>query len=300
MIPRIKISDSFEMSRLAVGFWRLVDWGFSENELLRFVEELIDIGVTTFDHADIYGGYRCESAFGNALFNSSVARDKIEIVTKCGIKVVSENRPENNIHCYDTSKQYIIDETENSLRNLKTDYIDVLLIHRLDYLMNAEEVAEAFTRLKEEGKVRFFGVSNFFRPQFELLQSYLPFKLITDQVEMNLFNFHHLENGDSEFFQMKQIAPMIWSPLAGGRIFTEQSEKAERVRYVLGELKNETGACFDEIALAWLLKIPIDPLLVLGSGKIERIKTAANSFDINLTNEQWYRLWTASKGHDIP
>ena len=166
--------------------------------------------------------------------------------------------------------------------------------------MNAEEVAEAFTLLKESGKVNNFGVSNFSRSQFELLQTFLPFKLVTNQIELNLFNFQHLENGNSEFFQMKKISPMIWSPLAGGRIFTEQSEKAARIRYVLSELKSETGAEYDVIALAWILKIPIMPILVLGSGKIERIKNAAKAFDLKLTNEQWYRLWTASKGYEVP
>ncbi len=300
MIPKLKISDNLELSRLSLGFWRLLEWNYTENELIGFIEKLIEIGVTSFDHADIYGDYRCESVFGNILTKNSHLRSQIQLVTKCGIKLVSKNRPENSFHCYDTTKDYIIAETETSLKNLKTDYLDLLLIHRPDFLMDAEEVAEAFTSLKNSGKVNNFGVSNFTRSQFELLQSSLPFKLATDQIEINLFNFKHLENGDSDFLQMNKIIPMVWSPLAGGRIFTDKSEKAERIRYVLGELKEETRAEYDVIALAWLLKLPLNPVLVLGSGNLDRIRNAANAFNLELTNEQWYRLWTASKGDEVP
>ncbi len=300
MIPKLKISDNLELSQLSLGFWRLLKWNFSGKELLGFIKELTEIGVTSFDHADIYGDYMCESVFGNILGENSHLRSQIQLVTKCGIKLVSKNRPANSFHCYDTTKDYIIAEAEKSLKNLKTDYLDLLLIHRPDYLMNAEEVAEAFTSLKNSGKVNNFGVSNFTRSQFELLQSFLPFKLATDQIEINLFNFKHLENGDSEFLQMNKIIPMVWSPLAGGRIFTDKSEKGERIRYVLGELREETGAEYDVIALSWLLKLPLNPVIVLGSGKIKRIRNAAKAFNLELTNEQWYRLWTASKGHEAP
>lgn len=300
MIPKLKISDNLELSRLSLGFWRLLQWNYTENELIGFIEKLLEIGVTSFDHADIYGDYRCESVFGNVLAKNSHLRNQIQLVTKFGIKLVSKNRPENSFHCYDTTKDYIIAETEKSLKNLKTDYLDLLLIHRPDYLMDAEEVAEAFTLLKNNGKVNNFGVSNFTRSQFELLQSSLPFKLATDQIEINLFNFKHLENGDSEFLQMNKIIPMVWSPLAGGRIFTDKSEKGERIRYVLGEIREETGAEYDVIALAWLLKLPLNPIIVLGSGNLDRIRNAANAFNLELTNEQWYRLWTASKGHEVP
>lgn len=299
-MDRVVMLEDFSFSRFGAGFWRLLKWNMSTKELLKFVRELIDAGVTTTDHADIYGGYGCEEEFGKIFKLEPSLRSKIEIVTKCGIKLPNEKRPENKFHCYDTSAEHIIKSAEKSLRNFGTDYLDVLLIHRLDYLMNAEETAYAFVKLKEEGKVRYFGVSNFYRVQFELLQSYLPFKLITNQIEFNLFNMTHLDNGDMDYLQMLKVSPMIWSPLAGGNIFNENSERARRVEYVLGELREELNADSDQIALAWILKHPVNPQIVLGSGKIERIKKQTKAASIRLSNEQWYRLWTASKGHDIP
>lgn len=300
MVKKLQMNEELSFSRFALGFWRLMSWGMSDSDLLKFIERLVEIGITTMDHADIYGGYQCEEKFGRALVLNPSLRLKMQLVTKCGIKLVNEKRKENTFHCYDTSREYIISSAERALKNFNTDFIDVLLIHRLDYLMNADEVAEAFFKLKKEGKVLHFGVSNFNRAQVELLTSRLDFPLATNQIELNLFNLTHMDNGDLDYMQQIRMKPMIWSPLAGGRIFTEQSEQADRIRYVLGELKEETGAEFDRIALAWLLKHPTDPNIVLGSGNMERIQNAVKSIDLKLTNEQWYRLWTASKGHEVP
>ncbi|RMD48918.1 MAG: oxidoreductase [Ignavibacteria bacterium] len=299
-MKRIYMTDSLTFSKFSVGFWRLMDWGMTTEELDSFVNQLFELGITTFDHADIYGGYKCEEEFGKIIKRNPSIREKMEIVTKCGIKLVNPNRPENTFHCYDTTEKYIINSAEQSLKNFHTEYIDVLLIHRVDFLMNADSVAKAFNKLREEGKVLHFGVSNFKRPQLELLQSRLDFPLVTDQVELNLLNLTHIDNGDFDYFQKERISPMIWSPLAGGRIFNEDSDQCNRIRYVLGEISAETGYSFDQIALAWLLKLPLNLNIVLGSGKIERIKSALGALEFSLTNEQWYRLWTASKGYEVP
>ncbi len=300
MSEKLKMTDGLEFSLFGAGFWRMLSWGKSNAELRAYVNALLDLGINTFDHADIYGNYLCEKKFGEILSGESEFRSKMQIVTKCGIKLVSENRPENSSHCYDTSAEHIIKSAEKSLENFNTDYLDVLLIHRLDYLMNAEETAGAFVKLREQGKVLYFGVSNFTRNQFELLQSFLPFPLVTNQIELNLFNLFHIDNGDLDYLQMVKIHPMIWSPLGGGRIYNDESEQGKRIRYVLMELKEELNAGIDQIAIAWLLKHPVKPHIILGTGNLERIRDAVNSGKINLTNEQWYRLWTASKGYDIP
>ena len=169
----VKLRDDLEFSRIVQGYWRLMDWNISDDELVKLIEEAYELGITTVDHADIYGNFCCEEKFGNALKIRKGLREKLQIVTKCGIKFPSENRPENKSHCYDTSKEHIIKSAERSLKNFNTDYLDVLLIHRVDALLNPEEVAEAFTKLKTQGKVRYFGVSNFLPAQFNMLNSYL-------------------------------------------------------------------------------------------------------------------------------
>lgn len=186
MVQRITIAPQGpEFSRLVMGYWRLMEWNMSPRQLASFIEEHVELGITTADHADIYGGYACEAAFGEAMRLVPHLRGKMEIVTKCGIATTA--KPENAIGHYITDRDYIISSAESSLKKLATDYIDLLLIHRPDPLMDADEVAEAFTALHHSGKVRHFGVSNFTPAQFALLQSRLPFTLATNQVELSRY-----------------------------------------------------------------------------------------------------------------
>jgi predicted oxidoreductase len=238
--------------------------------------------------------------FGNVLRENPSLRKKIQVVTKCGIKLISQKFPEHKLHCYDTSKAHIIKSAENSLRNLSTDYIDLLLIHRPDPLMRADDTAEAFYDLKKSGKVLHFGVSNFLPTQFNLLQSRLDFPLITNQIEVSVLNTDHFDNGNIDFLQEKRISPMVWSPFAGGRIFWENSEQANRVRNALNEIANKYQVGIDAAATAWLLVHPVNFIVVLGSGKIDRIKSALKGLEIKLTREEWFKIWIASKGHDVP
>ncbi|MFA7419160.1 MAG: aldo/keto reductase [Melioribacteraceae bacterium] len=288
------------MSRFSLGFWRAKEWNFSSQQFHDLVNQSLELGITTIDHADIYGQYSCEDIFGNILKEDPSLRQKIQLVTKCGIKFANKRYPEFSIHSYDTSKTHILWSAENSLRNMNTDYLDVLLIHRPDPLMNADEVAEAMYELKKSGKVLHFGVSNFLPHQFNLLQSRLDFPLVTNQIEASVLCTEHFESGNIDFLQEKRIPPMVWSPFAGGRIFNENNEKANRVRNVMFETAYKYQVEIDAVAAAWLLVHPVNFIIVLGTGKVERIKAAMKGLEINLTREEWFKIWIASQGHDIP
>lgn len=290
-----------KFSELVQGYWRTADWNMTPQQRLTFLKQHIDLGITTVDHADIYGGYQCEALFGEALALDPSVRDQIEIITKCDINLCTSDFPNRKINHYDTSKEHIVNSVNNSLSRLNISEIDVLLIHRLDVLMDADEVAGTFNLLQKEGKVKHFGVSNFTPSHFDLLQSRLEKPLVTNQVEINPLNFEVAHDGTLDQLQMNRIKPMAWSCLAGGEIFTGQSEQAIRVRKVLEELKEEVGAkSIDQVVYAWVRKLPSSPLPIIGSGKIERVQAAVDAMDIKLTREQWYRVWVESKGHGVP
>ncbi len=302
MISRVEtVPQGLHLSEFIQGYWRLAEWYMSPEELLNFLKQHIELGITSVDHADIYGNYVCEQLFGEALALEPSLREKIEIVTKCDIKLLSDKYPNRTVKHYDTSALHINASVDASLANLQTDYLDLLLIHRPDPLMNADEVAETFMQLKESGKVRYFGVSNFTPMQFELLQSRLPFALSTNQIEVNPFNLSALHDGTLDQLQMKRVRPMIWSALAGGLIFSEQTEQANRLRTVLNNIGEEVGgASIDQVIYAWLLMLPSKPLPIIGSGNIDRVKMAVASKDLVLTREQWFQVWSASQGHEVP
>jgi predicted oxidoreductase len=300
-MERIQLAEDLSFSRIIHGLWRLADWNFSQEDTIHLIENCFERGITTFDHADIYGSYTCEELFGNALALKPELREKMEIVTKCGIKFASANRPSYTSKCYDTSKQHILQSVEQSLKNFQTDYIDVLLIHRPDPFMNPREVAEAFSQLKEEGKVRHFGVSNFKQSQFNMLQSYLDMPLVTNQIELSTYHLENFQDGTVDFCLEKRIAPMAWSPLAGGQIFTSKDEKATRLRDKLASIAKDVNAKeIDEVMYAWLLQHPANIMPIVGSGKLNRIEAAINSQEINLTVEQWFDILQTSMGHNVP
>jgi predicted oxidoreductase len=300
-MERIQLATDLTFSRFVHGLWRLSDWQQSKEETLKLIEDVIETGITTFDHADIYGSYTCEELFGNALSLKPSIREKIEIVTKCGIVLPSENRPEHRTHHYNTSKAHIMKSVENSLNSLRTDYIDVLLIHRPDPFMDPEQTAEAFSQLHKEGKVRYFGVSNFKDHQFSMLQSYLDFPLVTNQIELSPYQLENIEDGTLNHALQNRLPPMAWSPLAGGRIFASEDEKAVRLRSTLEKIQEETNAeGIDQVLFAWILNHPARILPIIGSGKIERIQKAAASLDIKLNHDQWFEILQSSMGHDVP
>ncbi|MEQ8713134.1 MAG: aldo/keto reductase [Cyclobacteriaceae bacterium] len=299
-MERINLSGSLELSRLVFGVWRLGDWGMSTDQIQQLIEQNIDLGISSFDHADIYGDYTCEELFGRVLSQSPELRHKMEIITKCGIKLISENRPDHKIKYYDTSRDHIIASAEQSLKNLHTDHIDLLLLHRPDPLTDPEEVAEAFRKLKAEGKVLNFGVSNFSPMQFDMLNSYLEDPLITNQVEISALCLDQFKNGTIEHYQLHNLYPMAWSPLGGGSVFTGQDEQAVRVREVLERWSNEKSKDIDQLLFAWLLRHPSKIIPILGTGKISRVQKAVEALDIDISRQEWFELWQASEGVEVP
>jgi predicted oxidoreductase len=225
----------------------------------------------------------------------------MQLVTKCGIKLVSERRPAHGLKHYDTSRAHIVASVENSLRALHTDRLDLLLIHRPDPLLDADEVARAFAELRQAGKVLHFGVSNFTPGQFELLASRLEFPLVTNQVELSVMHLDALHDGTADQCQRLGIAPMAWSPLGGGRLFRADGEQAVRVRRALETVGEALGgATADQVALAWILRHPARFLPILGTGRLDRIRRAAEAEGLALSREQWFTIWTASAGHEVP
>lgn len=289
-------------SRLVAGFWRLRKWDYSTEVLDRFVRSCIDHGVTTMDHADIYGDYTCEEHFGRVIGLEPSLRQSMQIVTKCGIMLQnSHTRPGITHQHYNTGADCIITSVDRSLAMLQTDYLDVLLIHRPDTLMNADETAEAFQTLARDGKVKYFGVSNFTNTQTSLLQSRLPFPLITNQIECSVFKPEPMYDGILDYCQQHRINPMAWSPLGGGQLFNEHDDRATALRDVLSSVGREAGGFGPEqVALAWLLHHPSAIFPVLGTGKTDRIASASASVEISLSREQWYRIWSASTGKPVP
>ena len=288
-------------SRIVAGMMRLPEWKLRRAELCRWLNSCVDMGITTFDLADIYGDYTSEQLFGDGLAEDPTLRDKIQIVTKCGIKLLSRNRPEHTIKHYDTSHSHIVTSVENALAMLGTDYIDLLLIHRPDPLMDADETAVALTQLKQAGKVLHVGVSNFMPMQFELLASRLDFPLVTNQVEFSVIQMGALFDGTLDLCQRLRIAPMAWSPLGGGVLFHGDVPQAVRLRQTMLEIgETFVGASLAQVALAWILHHPTRILPVLGSGKLTHIREAVAAEALSLTREQWFAIWRASMGEDVP
>ncbi|HDN9016883.1 aldo/keto reductase [Aeromonas salmonicida] len=284
-------------SRLIMGYWRLMEWQLSPAALLDLMKYHLDLGVTTIDHADIYGGYQCEETFGNALRLEPSLRDRMEIVSKCGIALTA--KPEHALNHYNTGKAHIIASAEDSLRKLATDHLDLLLIHRPDPLMDADEVADAFISLKQAGKVKHLGVSNFSARQFELLQSRLPFPLVTNQLEISPLNQSTTLDGTLDLCQQLRIKPMAWSCLGGGRLFDGQEYAPLRAE--LEQIRHEVGAQnIEQLVYAWVMMLPSQPLPLIGSGKRERIAAAVAAESIALTRQQWFRIRKAALGYDVP
>ncbi len=300
--PRIHLTEGgISLSRLVFGAWRLLDGAprLDADGVARMIATAIELGMTSFDHADIYGGYQVEEAFGAGLSRWKGSRDKIELISKCDIMLTSPNRPGNRLKHYDTSSAHIVASVERSLRNLGTDYLDLLLLHRPDPLMDADETASALERVVASGKVRAVGVSNFLPSQFDLLASRLPFRLATNQVQMSVLDTAALDDGSLDHAQRHRYAPMIWSPLGGGALFSG-GEREQRVRAALAAVAAEThSADIATVAIAWLLRHPARLVPVLGSMKPERLATMAKALDLELERQQWFAILEASTGAPV-
>ncbi len=286
-----------ELSPIVAGLWRIADWNLGVQERVRWIEQALELGINTFDHADIYGDYRAEGLFGEALKAAPALRHRMQLVTKCGIRLRSAQRP-YRINYYDTSAAYVRAQVEQSLRNLHVDKLDLVLIHRPDYLMDAAALADTFTTLTREGKVANWGVSNHSSSQFALLHQQHP--LLTNQIELSPLQMMALDDGTLDQAQQLGLRPMIWSPLAGGRLFTGEDEQAHRVRTAMSAIATRYGVTLTTLAFAWVLRHPSRPHPITGTGRMEGLTDAIAALKVQLDAEDWYAIWVASKGHGVP
>ena len=299
-MTKIYLSDSGpKVSPAIYGFWRWADTsatGVASME--KIVNLCLELGINTFDHADIYGGYQCEELFGNVLKQKSFKREDVVLFTKCGVNIPHANRPEIRIKHFDTSAANVLKSVDNSLKKLQTDYIDIFLLDHLDPLSNLEETALTLERLRGSGKIRNIGVANFSVFQHQLLASYLRVPIVTNHFELNLLNTTALDNGQLDYIKQRYMRPLAAAPLAGGRIENGTDETAVRVHYKLGELGKKYNAHIESIAVAWLVKLGALPLI--GTVSEQRMRNIVNSFDLNLDIQDWYELYHASKGKAAP
>jgi predicted oxidoreductase len=254
--------------------------------------------VTSFDHADIYGDYAVEELFGEALALAPGLRERLQLVTKCGIKLVSARRPGHAQKSYDTSPAHVAASVEHSLRALRTDRLDLVLLHRPDYLMDPDALAEAFGRLKEAGKVLHVGVSNHRPSQLALLHRRVP--VVTNQVELSPLALGVLDDGTLDQCLDLALRPMVWSPLGGGRLFARDDAAAGRARAALERVGAAHGLTAAGAAYAWVLRHPSRPVPVTGSRRVEAVAEAVAALGAQLTSEEWYAVWEAGAGREVP
>jgi len=284
-------------SKIIAGCMSWGVWGknLTTEEMIAQINCSLEAGITTFDHADIYGDYSTESQFGKAFHQSNLEREEIQIISKCGIQYMGNARP-NNVKHYNYTKEYIIWSVENSLKNLQTDYLDLLLLHRPSPLMNPIEIKEAVEKLKREGKILSFGVSNFTQSQMDLLASETT--ITANQIEFSLSQHLAMHDGTLDFMIKNKIMAMAWSPL--GNYFREDNNATKRVKEVLTLLTQKYNASEDQILLAWLMKHPINTYPVIGTTQKERVKNSVKAIDINLELEDWFAMLVAQQGHKVP
>ena len=291
------IPAALTLSPVVAGLWRLASWSLDVPARVRWIEQALELGITSFDHADIYGDYRAEALFGEALAAAPGLRSRLQLVTKCGIRLQSPERPYRLNH-YDSSPGYVRAQVEQSLRNLRAEQLDLVLIHRPDYLMDAAALADTFRVLTREGKVAHWGVSNFSASQFALLQQHHP--LLTNQLELSPLALGALDDGTLDQAQQLGWRPMIWSPLGGGRLFHPDAPQALRVREAMLPIAARLGVSIATLAYAWILRHPSRPWPITGTRRVEGLREAVAALDVRLSAEDWYAIWVASKGHSVP
>ena len=290
--------DGPTLSAVVAGVWRMASWQLDVAARVRWIEACAALGVTSFDHADIYGDYQVETLFGEALAAAPGLRDRLQLVTKCGIKLVSAQRPAHARKSYDSSPAHVVDSVERSLRALRTDRIDLLLLHRPDLLMEPDALAETFRTLRDAGKVLHVGVSNHAPSQLALLHRRHP--VATNQIELSPLHLDALHDGTLDQCLDLGLRPMVWSPLAGGRLLTGDDAPAQRVRAALQALGERHGVSAATIAYAWLLRHPSRPVPITGTRRVAGIGEAVAALGVRLSAEEWYGVWEAGAGREVP
>ena len=276
--------------------WGVWDKNLTTKEMENMIQICIENKITTFDHADIYGSYTTEADFGKAFQASKISREKLQLITKCGIQMVAEKRPENKIKHYEYSKEYIIWSVEESLKKLKTDFIDVFLLHRPSPLMQADEIAEAVEKLKSEGKIIDFGLSNFTSSQTELIRSKT--EVSFNQVQFSATHYEAMTDGSLDYMQTHGIRPLSWNPL--GTVFREDTKKTRRLKKLLADLVQKYSFGSDTLLLAWILKHPAGVIPIAGTVNIARIQSLMKAAELEMDKEDWFAIWTESMGDDVP
>jgi predicted oxidoreductase len=271
-------------------------WGkqLSASQMAELIHHCKNSGITTFDHADIYGGYTTETDFGNAFAQSGIHRESIQIISKCGIQLQAENR-QNTVKHYEYSADYIIWSAETSLKHLQTDYLDLFLLHRPSPLMHPDEIAKAIDQLKTQGKIKDFGVSNFTPSQLTMISK--KSAISANQIQFSLTDFDAMHNGTLDYMMTNSIIPMAWQPL--GTIFRYETEQTFRIVNIFESLTKKYNATKDQLVLAWILKHPSNIHPVIGTTTPERITNAVKATEIELSLEDWFLLLTESQGHEV-
>lgn len=285
-------------SKVIAGTMTWGQWGkqLSKSQMIDLMQHCLEHNIHTFDHADIYGDYSTEADFGNAFAESGIDRSQIQLISKCGIEYIGNARPNLKVKHYNYSKDYIIWSTEKSLKNLKTDYLDLLLLHRPSPLMQPEVVAEAISTLKKEGKIKSFGVSNFTPSQTDLINKYVGVE--ANQIEFSLTQHTAMHDGTLDHMMLNNTQPMSWSPL--GYVFKEDTEQTRRIHKQLGALIEKYNATEDQLLLAWILKHPSNIIPVVGTTTKQRLKDAYAATKIDLELEDWFLILVACQGHKVP
>ncbi|MEP6513786.1 MAG: aldo/keto reductase [Parafilimonas sp.] len=281
------------------GCMRWGKWGaaFTTDEYRMMIDKCFEYGITSFDHADIYGDYTTEAEFGEALKEIASSRSQMQLITKCGIQMLAANRPHHQIKSYNTSREHIIQSVEQSLKNFHTDYIDVLLIHRPDPLLQPQEVAEVMQQLKKSGKILHFGVSNFLPHQMDVLKKYV--ELEFNQLEISILHLPPFTNGVLDYCLLHNIIVMAWAPLGGGTFTDDSHPRYRSIVAVAGMLAEKYDTGINQILVAFLLTHPSKIIPVLGTTKVERLLQAKEANEIKLEREEWFKLYTASTGEDV-
>jgi predicted oxidoreductase len=292
------LQEKLEFSRIIQGVMNWGAWGakMSAKQMAQHIEDVLKLGITTFDHADIYGGYTTEAEFGKAFTESGVNREDIQLISKLGIQYLSNERPYNHVKHYQYDADYILKSTERSLQKLNTDYLDLLLLHRPSPLMDPLVVKDAIGKLLAEGKIKSFGVSNFTPSQIAMLENHL--KVSVNQIECSVTHYEPMLNGTLDHMITKDILPMAWSPL--GSIFKESTQQTMRIEKVLETLSEKYRTTKDQILIAWLLKHPSKIHPVIGTSKISHANAAVSAQEIDLNLQDWFELLVASQGHKVP
>jgi len=295
-MERISLNKEVSLSRIVYGMWRLGDdKNTSANHVRAKIDASLDQGITSFDQADIYGGYEAEEILGNALSGSTL-RNKMEIVTKCDIIAPVGRYADARVKYYDTSRAHILASVDHSLRLMGIDHIDLLLIHRPDPLMDHHETGAALDEVIASGKVRSVGVSNFRHYDWELLQSAMKNQLVTNQIELSVLAHDSFVNGDVAFHQRIGTPLMAWSPLAGGALFSGDHPD---IMSALSNVALQNNVDETAVAIAWLLAHPSRILPVLGTNSIERIKGMSAALDVKMDRQTWYEIYTAALGREV-